>query len=229
MASLNWSCWFLDHPVSVLCFSGSVHIWVISERLLDHVAFDFDELGVGVKFARIGSSNLWWPQTADWSNGQFMMSCPLWVPALVSIVWTMWLWCGATRSSRRSVVFVGGAILLWWLSIAARVQYFGSEWSVAVGGGGVRLIERHDKMPAPGTFDAGLHHEDVMWGVSWGGNGCMLGVPLWPLVAVLVIGTVVLYCRRSGVDRCCADCGYDCTGVPEGAPCPECGKARTDG
>ena len=52
----------------------------------------------------------------------------------------------------------------------------------------------------------------------------MLGVPLWPLVAMLVIGTVVLYCRRSGVDRCCANCGYDCAGVPEGAVCPECGK-----
>ena len=135
----------------MLCFSGGLHTWVVSEPFLEQAAFDFDGSGLGFECQRMSLSNVWLPSFSHLNGGPSMLSLPLFVPAVASLGWTLWLWRGATRASHRFVVVVGGAVLLWWLSIAARMQYFGSESLVALGGGGVQLIERHDKMPTPGT------------------------------------------------------------------------------
>lgn len=64
---------------------------------------------------------------------------------------------------------------------------------------------------------------------SWGTSRVILAVPLWcfavPFVAI-AFATERRYRRQLKLDRKgkCRKCGYDRTGLPPGARCPECGK-----
>lgn len=65
------------------------------------------------------------------------------------------------------------------------------------------------------------------WGGIAGNTGrTMIWVPLWPFV--VAGGTVSVLCwrRRRRLARigCCKACGYSLSGLPAGAPCPECGR-----
>ena len=65
------------------------------------------------------------------------------------------------------------------------------------------------------------------WGGIAGNTGrTMIWVPLWPFV--VAGGTVSVLCwrRRRRLARigCCNACGYSLSGLPAGAPCPECGR-----
>lgn len=55
-----------------------------------------------------------------------------------------------------------------------------------------------------------------------------ISFPLWIPVVLLVVLTVLLWkiSGNTSIASTCSACGYDCTGVPDAAPCPECGKAR---
>lgn len=54
-------------------------------------------------------------------------------------------------------------------------------------------------------------------------------VPLWiPMIVAAGLTAWIASSRRwNALTAACKKCGYDCTGVPVGAVCPECGKART--
>lgn len=59
--------------------------------------------------------------------------------------------------------------------------------------------------------------------------GDQLIIPLWILVCAAALVAAWMYMRLLLFHRrkqICGNCGYDCSGVPDGAVCPECGNAR---
>ncbi len=52
-------------------------------------------------------------------------------------------------------------------------------------------------------------------------------VPLWmPILVCLALGCALAF-RHRHPPGTCTTCGYPLSGLPRGAPCPECGRARS--
>lgn len=90
--------------------------------------------------------------------------------------------------------------------------------------------------PAP----LGLNWTFQRWGVGsfpwlprWRfGRSDQVVIPLWLPFTVAAIPTAVLFYRdrpaaRRAREGKCVTCGYDLRGLAPGAPCPECGRARS--
>ncbi len=93
----------------------------------------------------------------------------------------------------------------------------------------------------PGGFSSGLHQgvrfratlNHLIWRWSWslprrsqtGTTTWRLVIPLWIPFGVCAILSSVAWDRRLRQDLPgrCEHCGYDRTGLPRSAPCPECG------
>lgn len=69
---------------------------------------------------------------------------------------------------------------------------------------------------------SGVRWRPVSWRSTISASG-MIFVPLWmPLVPLAGATLWVFLARRAGPE-CCGACGYDRSGLPAAAPCPECG------
>ncbi len=55
------------------------------------------------------------------------------------------------------------------------------------------------------------------------------GFPLiYAILVTLPLPLLVWRISKPGAKGKCMHCGYDLAGLPRGAPCPECGRARTN-
>lgn len=88
--------------------------------------------------------------------------------------------------------------------------------------------------PSPGV-SAGRCDRLWMWDQSWqwrprlrmGDFGFYSVVPLWMAFLAFGIPGVLLWrARMVRLRTNCRFCDYDLSGLPSGAPCPECGKVR---
>lgn len=127
-----------------------------------------------------------------------------------------------------------GLIVLWILSITSWISFGRPTWNVVFHGGVMvyQSFPDHLQMGYPLGWT-------VATGVSWNpgqlkiqnANSPSLRIivlPLWMPMAMCTLMASVVWHFRVRIDRAsaCSACGYDCTGVPDGAVCPECGKAR---
>jgi hypothetical protein len=126
--------------------------------------------------------------------------------------------------------------ILWSVSIVRRVTFTASNWHASAQEGSVII----DYSSVPMYFgqmagwQVGEHFEGGSVIQRNPGTGKWATtprtiVPLWIPLLVIAVPSVFLWFRVARAMRDpkhCSACGYDCTGVPEGAVCPECGKAR---
>ena len=125
--------------------------------------------------------------------------------------------------------------ILWCLSLVTFVR-----WENALGGGlafyggSIEICDaKYDPTRAvEAGVRAGMGPSRPMWGLEWEETTTrnFVIVPLWWLWALPLAYTVFFYRKYGGrtnamSSRRCTVCGYDLSGLPENAPCPECGAS----
>jgi len=131
-------------------------------------------------------------------------------------------------------VFVSVAVT-YLVSVLVPVSFGTNGWGVAISFGNVSILQES------GVGGGAVKQERNVGGFGYrrasnselrqhrfaGAN--LYYVPVW--FPLLIAAAPVLWLaarhRRVALASMCPSCGYDCAGVPEGAVCPECGKART--
>jgi hypothetical protein len=121
----------------------------------------------------------------------------------------------------------------------------GDRRAFGIGGGGLTFLRySHAIMEAPGNrmlpgwaVNAGPFCPPVFWYLYVPASRSTafwiagVVVPLWPLIVVAALPMTVISVRERRARRrascsLCPACGYDRRGIPEGAPCPECGTVE---
>ncbi len=125
-----------------------------------------------------------------------------------------------------------GLLLLVSTRLVAGVK-FGRFHALLMGAGAIGWVSSdgpYEKNPAvrlgPVFFD---RCDDSMewWVIAEIDAGeSVVAAPFWmPLLATLIPGTI-LWWRTRHIRGHCRACRYDLSGLPVGAPCPECGRAE---
>lgn len=128
------------------------------------------------------------------------------------------------------------AAAVYFVSLVTRVSFGTTEWEVSISYGRVSILDEayfSGESVVPGWSVSGFGWRRPEWWArrqQGGGGGYVYSVPLWflPIAAAGPVLWLAARHRRVALASMCPSCGYDCTGVPEGAVCPECEKARTN-
>lgn len=118
-----------------------------------------------------------------------------------------------------------------WGTVGWRLE---DGWRIQLRNGRIASSWLRDAHPIPyrGPFaSAFIHREPFYWHFRFDGNSNYheIAIPLWPLVAILLVVFLVAWrfeaiARRRHRTGLCENCGYERKGTPETAPCPECGN-----
>lgn len=127
-------------------------------------------------------------------------------------------------------------VLIYLVSLVAPVSIGTNGWGVTISLGNVSILQES-------SVSGGSAKQE--WKV--GGFGCrrasnweagqhgfaganVYHVPVWFPLLMAAAPVLWLAARHRPLAplSICSSCEYDCTGVPEAVPCPECGKARAE-
>lgn len=127
----------------------------------------------------------------------------------------------------------GLMLLLWNLSVVPGIAYTTGADQYRLGGGSIVFFSfpHGGYAEAFSTWHFGeTDGTGLRWLPRWQTTTPWTDVsfPLWIPVVVLLVPTVLLWVKfgRWAAEMQCSACGYDRSGLPESAPCPECGRAR---
>ena len=118
-----------------------------------------------------------------------------------------------------------GAIGFWTLERSVAKENY--DW----GDGGAVFFGVSEELGGPparqgvGRWTPRIGLAGLRTGAAAGNQALFITVPLWPLTALLLIGSLLAYRRRWLGTHACAACGYDLRGLGD-RPCPECGLTR---
>lgn len=115
-----------------------------------------------------------------------------------------------------------GAIGFWTLERSVAKE--NHDW----GDGGAVFFGVSDELggpPAVGRWTPRIGLAGLRTPAAAANQALFITVPLWPLTALLLIGSLLAYRRRWLGTHACAACGYDLRGLGD-RPCPECGLTR---
>ena len=109
----------------------------------------------------------------------------------------------------------------------ACVAMYAGAVEVCVANRGLRDLYRTHRMFSARTFHWYVWTPGYGFFSDVGIDAFCVIVPVWLIALVVGALTAWLWYRDWNRPTRCADCGYDLTGLPAGAVCPECGKSRS--
>ncbi len=135
----------------------------------------------------------------------------------------------AKRIGAWALAAAGVLVLLVW---AANVPFYsgasvGNHFNWRMEHGRLRL--RCEPRIFRETFYVGINNEGLKFAPGWridAWNSWEVVMPLWLPLGVCAGLSAWLFRTSRPVRTGCSKCGYDLTGLPRGAVCPECGGGR---